>query len=150
MKNSHKGFALPLILAIIALLLAGGAYAYLQKNQTNQPVSGNVASQQATSTAQTSDSKIAGWKTYENQKYGFQMQYPANLEFDSYESSHGVFTFQVSKAKTPTQVECNTEFSFSGSVFDKKIVSTSIVVDTVKRQHNDSLCFSIYNHRKLI
>lgn len=145
MKNSQKGFVLPLLLIIIAaLLVAGGAYVYVQNKQTNQ-MSDVTLPDQTTPTAQTSNTQTADWKTYTNSQYSFSFQYPANLEFNSYESSPGVFTFQVSKTKTPTRIECNTEFSFSGSVFDKKIVSTSIVSDTVKRQYNDSLSYTQEN-----
>lgn len=76
--NYHKGFIVPLLLALIALLLAGGAYVYVQKNQTNQLVTGNVALPQATSTTPTSNSQTADWKTYTNVQYGFSFKYPNN------------------------------------------------------------------------
>lgn len=42
MKNSQKGFAIPLIIAIVALLIAGGAYVYINKNIANPNVSNIV------------------------------------------------------------------------------------------------------------
>lgn len=53
MKNTQKGFIMPLLLAIIAILLVGGgAYVYTQKKQIKQ--SGVASStSQVTSTAQT-------------------------------------------------------------------------------------------------
>lgn len=66
-----KGFASPLLLALIAILLiGGGVYVYVQNNQVNQAT---VVSQfsLATSSEQTS-----GWKTYLNEKYGFAIKYP--------------------------------------------------------------------------
>ncbi|MDO8604012.1 MAG: hypothetical protein Q7K40_01200 [bacterium] len=110
MKNSHhvrqirqahcrqaqykKGFIAPLLLALITLLLiGGGAYVYVQKNQSNQPVT-------ATSTTKTVipndkgtngedhtgsgaqallKQQTAGWKMYTNSQYGFSFQYPPTL-----------------------------------------------------------------------
>lgn len=64
MTTSQKGFATPLLLALVALLiLGGGAYAYMQNKQVNQPV-----------VAQTSD-----LKTYTNTEYGFSFQYPPSF-----------------------------------------------------------------------
>jgi archaellum component FlaF (FlaF/FlaG flagellin family) len=63
--NYKKGFIAPLILIIIALLvLGGGAYVYVQKNQANQSVT-------AASTAQTTNSQ-----TYTDSKWGFTLQFP--------------------------------------------------------------------------
>jgi len=87
MKTSQKGFIAPILLALVAILLAGGAYAYLQKNQTNQPTA-TIPNSQATSTAQTSNSQTAGWKTYINSKRDFTLQYPATdrISYDGGES----------------------------------------------------------------
>lgn len=54
MKNTQRGFIVPLLLIIIALLLVGGgAYIYTQKKEASPTVSGNVEFPQATSTEQT-------------------------------------------------------------------------------------------------
>ncbi|MCX6787323.1 MAG: hypothetical protein NTY93_02245 [Candidatus Kaiserbacteria bacterium] len=46
MKNSQRGFVMPLLLAIIAILLiGGGAYVYMQNKQTNQPATTNSVAQ---------------------------------------------------------------------------------------------------------
>lgn len=60
MKNTQRGFIMPLLLALIAILLVGGgAYVYTQNKQTSQPA---VIDQtpQTTSTAQTPSSQTAG------------------------------------------------------------------------------------------
>ena len=77
MKTSQKGFISPLLLALVALLLAGGgAYVYVQNKQVKQ--SETVNSTTATSTAQTSDVQTADWKTYTNTRFGFEVKYPSD------------------------------------------------------------------------
>lgn len=72
MKTYHKGFVTPLLLALIAiLLLGGGAYVYMQKNQANQPVIEN-------STATSAANQYVGWNTYTNTQYGYSIKYPNN------------------------------------------------------------------------
>ena len=86
MKISQKGFISPLLALITFLLIGGGAYVYMQKNQTNQPVIGNIALPQATSTAQTPNSQTTDWKTYSNTKYNYSIKYPKDfyITFDSF------------------------------------------------------------------
>jgi hypothetical protein len=76
MKNSHKGFILPLLLIIIALaFVGGGAYVYLQNKQSGQPETVSPVTQTATtSVAQTSD-----LKTYTNAQHGYSVSYPATV-----------------------------------------------------------------------
>ena len=73
MKNSQKGFIVPLLLAIIAILVVGvGVYIYSSKKAQVAPISGqnNLV---ATTTVTSDNSNI---KTYTNSQYGFQLQYP--------------------------------------------------------------------------
>jgi len=74
MKITQRGFIVPLLLVIIALLLAGGgAYVYTQKNQAN-PVAVDITTQsQATTTAQSSNP--AGIKTFVSEKLGIKFNY---------------------------------------------------------------------------
>ncbi len=73
MKNSQKGFVMPLILALIAILLVGGgAYVYTQDKQGNQT---NVVSQ---TTDTTSTEQTADWKTYTNSAFDFSIKLPTN------------------------------------------------------------------------
>src|SRR5882724_6220939 len=55
MKNSQKGFIVPLVLILIAIVvIGGGAYVYTQHRQVSAPISNN--NQQATSTTNTTNS----------------------------------------------------------------------------------------------
>ena len=89
MNNSHRGFIVPLLLVIIALLIAGGgAYVYTQTpHATQSPVTETTTTKQpavvapttqSTLTAQTSDSQTAEWKTYTNTIQGFSFKYPSS------------------------------------------------------------------------
>lgn len=69
MKTHKKGFVVPLLLVLIAaLLIGGGVYAYIQKNQSNQSA--------VTSIVQTSDSQTADLNNYS--QYGITLKYPQN------------------------------------------------------------------------
>lgn len=66
MKNLQKGFIVPLILAIIAILIVGGgAYVYLNKKTQ------------------------IFWKTYTSEKYGFEFKYPQNLSIITESTGEG-------------------------------------------------------------
>jgi len=88
MKNSQKGFAMPVILILVALLvIGGGAYVYMQNKQANQPATPSSPTQ-ATSTMQTSVSQTADWKTYIDPDNRFSLEYPSTLTISSEKSSH--------------------------------------------------------------
>lgn len=85
MKNLQRGFVLPLLLALVAILLVGsGAYVYTQNKETHQSITASPTVRTA-STTQVSNQPIPGvptpqtanWKTYRNDK-GFEINYPAN------------------------------------------------------------------------
>lgn len=72
MNIPPKGFIVPLLLIVIAILLAGGgAYVYIQPKQGNAPTTASSTTQ-TVSVTQTSDRK-----TYVSAKYGFSFSYPA-------------------------------------------------------------------------
>ncbi|MDB5194503.1 MAG: hypothetical protein JWN50_517 [Parcubacteria group bacterium] len=55
------------VLAIALLILAGGAYYFVQKQATDP----------------------TGWKTYDNKEFGFSFQYPPNFTLEENRSSDG-------------------------------------------------------------
>lgn len=85
MKNTHKGFILPLLVALIALLAIGGGIYYSQKSkapgqekkqentQTTTTTTNTPASTQYTAT----NGQTAGWNTYTNSQLGFSLAYPS-------------------------------------------------------------------------
>ncbi len=85
MKNSQRGFA-PLVWVIIAALVLGGGYVayrnYRHPTTDHQP-------QEKQANADTQD-----WKTYRNEKYGFEFMYPLVLsvkqEGDKITLSHSI------------------------------------------------------------
>jgi len=96
MRNSQRGFILPVILGIAAgLIICGGIFLYqnkkaeapvekntetLQLNQNEQQV--NVPTQ-PTDTINTSNSRVVAsdWKTYKSSDWGFQISYPPQYRF---------------------------------------------------------------------
>src|SRR3989338_9352263 len=78
MNNLKKGFTWIIIAIILALIAGGGTYAAWRiqnssKNEIQLPVS-EVGTN--TSDQQESDN----WKTYRNEKYGFELRYPTEYD----------------------------------------------------------------------
>ena len=89
----RKGFAPIVILVVVALVVAAGGIAYWQfKSKTavkNQSPSQTIQSTPTSSPAQVTQSLQSGetsnWKTYKNDKVGFQFDYPSKYSKASYE-----------------------------------------------------------------
>lgn len=73
--NTRQGLA-PIVLVIIAAIVLGGGYLLAQKAgyfPDNTP--SDIIQPQAQTNVSTSD-----WKTYRNEKYGFELKYPPDWE----------------------------------------------------------------------
>ena len=71
MKTSTKGFA-PIVIILIGaavLALAGGGYWYYR-------YSPRINYQNSSPEQPTATNETANWKTYQNEKYGFEIKYP--------------------------------------------------------------------------
>jgi hypothetical protein len=81
MKNYQKGFVVPLLISIIAILIiGGGVYIYSNKkveNNTPVVVNSNLPAQSNQTSTTTSD-----WKTYTNTTYGYSIKYPADWKIN--------------------------------------------------------------------
>lgn len=86
--NNEKGNIAVIAVLIALILLAGGAAAYivikgtaLQKNKALSPA---AQQPQALTAATSTPDETADWKTYRNDKYGFEMRYPLDWQEQLY------------------------------------------------------------------
>lgn len=80
---NQKGFA-NIILIVLVVVLAG-TIGYFVLRQKQEPVIQQAITPPSTATtlqptAPTSADEIANWKTYRNEKYGFEVKYPPSFE----------------------------------------------------------------------
>jgi len=112
MKNSQKGFTIPLIIAIIAvLIIGGGTYAIMHNKQQPKEKVETIAQNSASTTDNTAD-----WKTYRNEKYGFEFRYPSELSLDSdfpYTKEQPLYLWlQLTDLMSPMSPDCSTGIEF--------------------------------------
>ena len=76
MRNTQKGFIVPLLIAIIAVLaIGGGIYVFEQSKPQQTEQQPTTYNQAVSTTNQTTNSK-----TYTNSQYGFQINYPVGWD----------------------------------------------------------------------
>ena len=74
MKTAQRGFVVPALLTLIAILLiGGGGYVYVHTKQANNGIVPSF-------TAQTTTSETVDWKTYINTRYGYELRYPSDTK----------------------------------------------------------------------
>lgn len=101
MKNTKRGFIVPLLLILITVLLVGGGtYVYTQHKQIDQPTTENVELPQPTLTTQTQSNQIA--PVVQN----------SNLQ------ENKIMTIKYDQA-TPEQKAFLDKLTYKGSVFQK-------------------------------
>jgi len=80
MKITQRGFIVPLLVLIVAILvLGGGAYIYTSNQQSAAPMVATSTTQATTAKTQsTQDAGVSmtGWSTFVNTKLGYSFQYP--------------------------------------------------------------------------
>ncbi|MCX6752632.1 MAG: hypothetical protein NTZ87_04025 [Candidatus Nomurabacteria bacterium] len=94
MKNSQKGFIVPLLIAIIAVLVIGGGVYIYNNKKVGEPVLPEDTTTQTTTqnqqqtntrtlpvTLDLSSSSTSNWKTYTNNEYGFEFKYPTDWTY---------------------------------------------------------------------
>lgn len=67
----------PYILAGIGMLLIGGAVFVWQKQIKQEVSQNNTRQEDAVTITSVTNVDISDWKTYKNEQYGYQIQYPA-------------------------------------------------------------------------
>ncbi|MEI7709296.1 MAG: PsbP-related protein [bacterium] len=77
MKNSQKGFIVPLLLAIIAVLVIGGGFYISQIKKSEAPATVTNETQQSNLQSDTSDSKIFS-EIYQDIENGFYFNFPSD------------------------------------------------------------------------
>jgi len=93
MKNNFKkGFIVPMLLAIIALLVVGGGMYILNNKKAEAPAPvDNTETQQTSQIQQQTSTQTtpvntqannSNWKTYTNTQYGFEFKYPADFHIN--------------------------------------------------------------------
>ncbi len=92
MKN-QKGFVIPIIIAIVAVIATGGAFFVIQKKEVKVPVidhsykSSTYSQEEQTQARERALRTIVidetkDWKTYTNNKYGVEFQYPVGWKIN--------------------------------------------------------------------
>lgn len=104
---NRRGLAPILILAIVAVLVAlsGAVYVTFRRPSVSLPTSPAFSSSQHTTSTNTtitssaSSSDTSNWKTYRNEKYGFELQYPPDWYGTSTNNGSGYLLRTVSDEK---------------------------------------------------
>ncbi|MSR78548.1 MAG: hypothetical protein EXS59_00155 [Candidatus Taylorbacteria bacterium] len=99
MKNSQKGFIVPLLLGIIAILVVGGGVYIYESKRVEVPAVVDTGTQPANQNQQqtntqtppviaqqniSNNSETVNWKTYQNSSEKYSVKYPANWYLLSY------------------------------------------------------------------
>lgn len=74
--TKQSGFANVLITIVALALIAGGIY-YWQKNKLVTPSEEPIVDNQPPAAPVPDNDETKDWKTYRNEKYGFEFKYPA-------------------------------------------------------------------------
>ena len=92
--SKKQGFSAILLIIILAVLIGGGYWAW--KNQTITPPSVLSEVEETPTPSLGIDSEgVDGWKTYQNEEYGFEFQHPIYMIRQPRDSSDRA-TFRIS------------------------------------------------------
>ena len=76
--KKQKGF-IKIVLIIIAII-AVALFVYIRMGYRTEVIPSNVTDNESSSSFQNSEKEItAEWEIYRNDKYGFEVEYPANI-----------------------------------------------------------------------
>lgn len=100
--NYKKGFVIPIIIAIVAILAIGGGFFVIQKKEVKAPVidhsykSSTYSQEEQTQARERALQTIImdetkDWKTYKNEEYGFEIKYPQDWKIQSREKTFSFY-----------------------------------------------------------
>ncbi len=138
MNHYQKGFVIPLIITIIAVLAIGGVVYLAPEKKVEAPVvvTPNVPVQ-ATTSVNTSEDK--GLKTYTGTKYGFEFNYPSLISVgqsgESVTLNHSIpykhfdfCNFKDGSTKLDNLTDFSVSFSFAGVSLEQAKKNTFVWV----------------------
>ncbi len=142
MKNLQKGFIIPLIIAIMAVLAIGGGVYVYENNKAEKSTVVNTETQESNQVQQQNNTKnYSSWKNYENSKYKFSIQYPQTKYSDDKKArENGIYLHPA--IKTAYFYPDNVTLSFSANEVEcsrfggyKKPDGQTLTAGTILFQH---------------
>ncbi|HCH59374.1 MAG TPA: hypothetical protein DEV73_02020 [Candidatus Zambryskibacteria bacterium] len=111
MKNSKKGFIVPVLLAVIAVLAIGGGVYIYNKEKAEAPATVDTSTQQTNTETPSVNTQAdtSNWKTYTNTQYGFEFKYPANGYKFGAVNSNDTFAFGLSEFQAGVSQDVSTD-----------------------------------------
>ncbi len=132
--KTQKGFILPLVIVLLAVLGAGGYIFVKNKNLNNSDNETQMAETVKTKApASTSADDMASWKTYNNTEFNFELKYPETYIFTesrvgkSFDGSKEFVTIDFKNSSNKLSLQINKDTGGGYGVCKPKVDSTNFV-----------------------